>query len=30
MCLQDKLFVVSDFPKKNNIFALEEEAIQDK
>jgi len=30
MCLQDKLFIVSDFPEKKNIYALDEKAIQDK
>jgi len=30
MCLQDKLFIVSYFPEKKNIFALPEETIQDK
>jgi len=30
MCLQDKLFIVSDFPEKKSIYALNEEAILDK
>jgi len=30
MCLQDKLFIVSDIPEKNNIYALDEETILDK
>jgi len=30
MCLQDKLFIVSDFPEKKNIYALPEETIRDK